>query len=195
MPVLLASGVEVRCCKRGSLKFENISRIRCGMLWIGLLDLEYTYRKRCLINIKGEFIVKGDGFHCFAPGTIIYVGEKARMAIGNNVSFSHDNKFYIKKGLSIGDDNMWSYYNVIMDNDGHPLYDKDGKIVNENREIAFGNKVWMGCHCTVCKGVNIPDGTVIATNSVVRKSINQPNCAISTNNILRENIDWSRNLI
>ncbi len=162
---------------------------------IGLLDLEYSFHKKSMLNIKGTLIVSGDGYHSFAPGTILYVGEGATAEFGSNFSCSHDCKIYIRKGLKVGNDNMWSYYNIIMDNDGHPIFNSCNELTNPNKGVVFGDKVWMGCRCTVLKGVAIPDNTVIASNSLMTRNPKCSACVVSSSGILKENVRWERTLL
>lgn len=195
LPVFLANNVKVRNCKRGSIIFVNGGG-KPGLLCLGLFDREYTYGKPLFLNLLGTMVIHGAGFHHFAPGCIIYVGPDAIMEVGNNFSVSHDAKFYIRKELKIGDNNMWSYYNVIMDNDGHPIYDENGTLVNENKSVIIGNNVWIGCRCTILKGVVIPDGSIIGTNAIVRKRLDVENAIWGADSkMLRKNINWSRTLM
>lgn len=39
------------------------------------------------------------------------------------------------------------------------------------KSIHFGEDVWIGANCTIIKGVNIGDSSVIGTNSLVNKNI------------------------
>ncbi len=41
----------------------------------------------------------------------------------------------------------------------------------ESRRIIIGNDVWIGRHCMIQDGVNIGDGAIIATGSVVTKDV------------------------
>ncbi len=150
-----------------------------------------------MINIKGSMVIKGDGYHAFAPGVILYVGNNAILEVGNNFSVSHDAKFYIKKSCTIGDDNMWSYYNVIMDNDAHPIYDTNGKLLNGNRNVIIGDHVWVGCRCTIMKGAIIPDNSIIGSNSIVNKQMDARNCIYAGNPIrrIKQNVNWNNNLL
>lgn len=160
------------------------------------MDLEYIYDKPSLLNIKGSLILSGKGVCQFAPGLILFIGENAYMKIGDNFTVSHDTKIYIKDKLIVGDDNMWSYYNVIMDNDGHTIYDNDGILVNSNKPVVFGNHVWMGCGCKILKGTCIADNNVIASGSIINTQYSANNCIItSKNKIIRRNIIWDRTLI
>ena len=118
------------------------------------------------------------------------------MKIGNNLTVSHDVKIYIKKGLTVGDDNMWSYYNVIMDNDGHAIYDDEGILINSNKPVVFGNHVWMGCGCKILKGTYVADNNVIASGSIINAHYSENNCIItSKNKIIKNNIVWKRTLM
>lgn len=53
-----------------------------------------------------------------------------------------------------------------MDSDSHRIYIESEQI-NTDKEISFGNKIWIGCRCTILKGSVIPDGCVIAATSCV----------------------------
>jgi acetyltransferase-like isoleucine patch superfamily enzyme len=54
-----------------------------------------------------------------------------------------------------------------MDTDFHGVFDSSGSQINPPEEINVGNNVWVGCRCLVLKGSTIPNGTVVAANSVV----------------------------
>ena len=41
--------------------------------------------------------------------------------------------------------------------------------------VKIGNNVWIGSYCTILKGVNIGDNSIIATHSVITKDV-LPNC-------------------
>lgn len=150
-----------------------------------------------MINILGKVIIKGDGWHAFAPGAIVYVGKNATLTLNNRFSVSHDVKIYCRHKITIGKDNMWSYYNVIMDNDAHYIYNYEGEHINQNREVIFGDNVWMGCRCTILKGSNVPNGSVIGACSIVRNQLIKENSIYAGigPKLIRENILWDRKLI
>ena len=58
--------------------------------------------------------------------------------------------------------------------------------------IIIGDKVWIGAHVHILKGVNIPDNSVIAYRTLLTKSFNEPNSIIGgeANRILKKNIIW-----
>lgn len=169
---------------------------RPGLLQIGLQDREYCYDKPSMLNILGRLVLKGSGAHSFSPGTILYVGEDATLEIDEGFTASHDLKIYCRHKITIGKDNMWSYYNVVMDNDGHHIFNQEGSHINKNQPVVFGNHVWMGCRCIVLKGSKIANGSMIASGTTVRKVFSEENCIYADGSEpLRSNIRWDRNLV
>ena len=196
IPVVLSSKVKVVNMGRGRLILDNLGGGNYSNLRIGIQDLEYCYDKPSMINIQGKVVVKGK-LHSFSPGTILYVGKDAELVIDDGFTASHDLKLYCRHKITIGKDNMWSYYNVVMDNDGHHIYNEDGNHINQNKEVTFGDHVWMGCRCLVLKGSRIADGNIIASGSIVRKNIDGQNNIYGGNGpeLLKEHIKWDRKLV
>lgn len=197
LPVLLSHRVEVRNMARNRIMLDEVGGGIFGILRFGLIDLEYCYNKPSMINIQGTIRIKGTGGHSFAPGAIVYVGKNAILTLNERFSVSHDVKIYCKHKITVGKDNMWSYYNVVMDNDAHYIYDNAGSHVNPNEEVVFGDNVWMGCRCTVMKGCYVPDGSVIGACSIVRRKLVSKDAIYAGlgPKIVRENIKWSRKLV
>ena len=54
-----------------------------------------------------------------------------------------------------------------MDSDTHEILDKDCTRMNEDREIVFGDKIWIGCRTIVLKGSRIPSNCVVGANSLI----------------------------
>ncbi len=99
--------------------------------------------------------------------------ETAFIKIGNRVGIS-GGAICAKKSITIGDDVLIGSNVVIADNDFHPVNPTDrinGKEDDIAKSIAIGKNVWIGADSYICKGVTIGDNTVIATKSVVTKSI------------------------
>lgn len=197
MPVILTSKVSVRSMGRGRIVLDDLGGGKFGVLRIGLQDLEYCYNKPSMINIQCKLVLKGSGIHSFSPGAIIYVGEGATLEIGEGFTASHDLKIYCRHKITIGKDNMWSYYNVVMDNDGHHIFDVAGNHINGNKEVVFGNHVWMGCRCIVLKGSKIANGSIIASGTTVRKELNKENSIYGNSGPepLKEHVMWDRKLV
>lgn len=194
LPVLISSKVNYKLTRKGSIEFEE-NALRFGALRFGFCDWQYSYQRPSFLKIQGHLIIKGTGFHTFANGLTLEIGEDATCIIGNDFSASHNNRIRILKSLTVGDNNMWSFDNVVMDNDAHHIFNSQGEFCNPNKGIIFGNNVWMGCRNIVLKGAEIPDGTILATSSIVNKKYIESNTIITSyGNVLKKNVTWSREL-
>ena len=116
----------------------------------------------------------GENFNCVS-GTITNCG-------GNNP-------------VIIDDDCMFSANFLIRTHDGHAIYDNLTKEpINEPKSVKIGKHCWFGQDVTILKGVEIKDNSMVATNSVVTKSIEQSNVIIAGNpaRVVKTGINWDR---
>ena len=195
LPILMSGKVKFGYMKKGAIVL--VGGGKRGTLRIGLQDRQYCYDKPSFFNIYGKLILKGNGIHSFAPGAQVYVGGDAILSIDEGFTVSHDLKIYCKYKITFGKNNMWSYYNIVMDNDGHHIYDQEMNHINKNKEILFGDDVWLGGRCTVQKGSVIPRGCVIGSDSLVRKKL-ETECAVYAGDgpqLIKQNIVWDRKLV
>ena len=66
-------------------------------------------------------------------------------------------------------------------------------ILNEPKDVVFGNDIWMGNGCMILKGSVIPSGCIIASRSLISKPLNEENSIItSQERTLKSNIRWKR---
>lgn len=157
--------------------------------------MEWAYGKKSLFSVEGKLIVKGDGYHEFAPGLSLAIAKDAVMEIGNNFSCSHNARITVFKRLVVGDDNMWSFDEIIMDTDAHLIFDVDGEMVSHNKDIIFGDHVWLGCRNIVLKGATIPSGCMVAAGSTVTSGIYPKESIItSKGKVIKEKIGWNNKL-
>ena len=192
MPVLLARKVQIRHCYRGFCEFE---KVKTGILRIGFLDRRLNADTYSSININGKLVLKGDGFHAFGVGTKLNIWKDGILTVGNNFTCSARNIISCSCAITIGDDNMWSYDNVVMDTDAHQIYDENGKIMNYNKPVVFGNHIWLGCRNIILKGSHIANGCMVASGSLINGKYSEDNCVITTGNkIIKRNILWKRSL-
>ncbi len=119
-------------------------------------------RNAQLVVTKGEFqVYYGGDITVFTSGVL---------TLGN--SFINNNcKIRCGKSITIGDDCAISHNVTILDSDFHVLI-KDG--VEQPRHgtgISIGNHVWIGTGVTILKDVQVGDGAVIASGSLVTKDV------------------------
>ena len=65
---------------------------------------------------------------------------------------------------------------IIRDNDGHPvdyMQRRENQSVSKDdvKPVRVGDDVWIGSHSIILKGINIGDGAIVASGSVVSKDV------------------------
>lgn len=133
------------------------------------MDLNNKYHTeaeiRAIMNqLTGRKI--DDTFVLFPP---FYTDFGKNIKIGKNVFINSGCKFQDQGGIEIGDGTLIGH-NVIIATLNHNLSVKDrGNIIL--KPVKIGKNVWVGANATICHGVNINDGAVIAAGAVVNKDV------------------------
>jgi len=140
-------------------------------------------------------LVKGGDAHVFGPGACLNIWDNATLILGNCFSVAPHLRMMVSKCIEIGDNNMWSFYNLVMDTDAHPIYNEEGELTNHPQKITIGNKVWMGAYCKILKGASIPSGSILGAGSLVTKPLSQPDSIYLGQKLHRTNISWKNNLL
>lgn len=175
----------------GSLQIDapiKTGMIKLGFNNVGIFD---RYKQRAIWAVSGNIIFRGNA--SLGHGTKISVGKNGELVIGRNLTITAETAIVCEKSIKIGDDCLISWDNLIMDTDFHNIIDKNGKIINEAREITIGDKVWIGCRNTILKGSKINNNTVVGASSLITRDIHNNNCIIAGNpiEVIKENISWS----
>lgn len=96
--------------------------------------------------------------------------------------------------ITIGDNCMISWGVTIRTGDYHTIIEKDThKVINMNKSVHIGNRVWIGSKVTILKGTVIPDNCIVGANATVAKKFTDTNCAIAGNpaKVVKTGIDWN----
>lgn len=97
------------------------------------------------LHLNGKIKIRGHNAHAFGAGCCITVKKGAVLDLGDNFMCTGETTINVAKSIIIGDDNLWSYNNMIMDNDGHKIYDSTGRRINEPRGMrVIGIKILDG---------------------------------------------------
>ena len=102
---------------------------------------------------------------CHCEGGIISIGQ--RTFINRFVTIVSREKITIGSDVLIGD-NVSIYDHDHQINNLPVTYGQQGFV---NSEITIANNVWIGCHCTILKGVSIGENSIVGAGSVVNKSV------------------------
>lgn len=165
------------------------------MLSFGLTHRICCYPAPNLIIIEGQLIIHGSGCHKFGPGGNLTIRPTGILEIGNNFSIGHFSNIVVSAHSRIGDNNMHSWENLYMDTDYHPIFDASGKCINKSKGFVFGNDVWIGARCTILKGVSIADGVILASRSLVTKSLEKSQTVYASSKIIKSDVRWESKLL
>lgn len=97
--------------------------------------------------------------------------KDAVIEIGNRV-FLNGTRFGCAKSIAVGDDCILADCRL-MDTDHHGV-DPRNRGEYKSAPIVVGKNVWITIQCVVLKGTTIADGCTVTPNSVVAKSLPEP---------------------
>lgn len=129
------------------------------------------------ISKGGTLVFEGTAH--IGRGTKIHVANHATLTLGDNFAVSASSQFNCYKRISFGRDIQFSWDCLVMDSDTHEILDETGQRCNANRDIVFGDHVWIGCRTTILKGTTIPNHCVIGAQSLLSGTKFSPNTIIA----------------
>lgn len=161
-------------------KVRIIGTIKPFMIRIGFHECE-TCNKRDTTKLSVE---KGgqllfDGTAHVGHGSKIIVMGDGLLELGDNFAISASSTINCYKHIKFGKDIQFSWDCLVMDSDTHAIFDEQGQRTNEDEEIIFGDKNWIGCRSTILKRTSIPENCVIGASSFVSGSKFEPNTIIA----------------
>lgn len=130
---------------------ECTTPIKTAMFVLGsrsLGSIDHSY-KRTIWEVQGK-VVLGNKIS-IGSGSRICVGPYGTLKLGDNFLISGDSMMLCSKYISFGADCLLSWDITIMDDDQHPIYNNEGKRINDPKPITIGDHVWIGCRSTILK--------------------------------------------
>lgn len=149
--------------------------IKTGMIKIGFTEpCLFDFKKqRTIWSIEGQVVFKGKAI--IGSGSKLCIDRPTgKIVFGENFVITANTQIWSRKKITFGKNNLISWDNIIMDTDSHSIYDKNSNLkLNEDKEIVFGDNVWIGCRCTILKGSKIGNDTVISANTLLSKDYSE----------------------
>ncbi len=108
-----------------------------------------------------------DETFCLFPPFYTDYGRNIR--VGKHVFINGGCHFQDQGGIEIGDGTLIGHQ-VVLATLNHDL-DPEQRHLLHPAPIHIGKNVWVGAHATICPGVHIGDGAVVAAGAVVTKDI------------------------
>jgi acetyltransferase-like isoleucine patch superfamily enzyme len=125
-------------------------------------------------------------------GGRIHVGPRAKVTWGEGVWANAGVLIHVVNGLDIGDDTLLGWGAQIIDDNFHTIVKPGACEEPTGAPVRIGNHVWVGNRVSITKGAQVPDGCVVAANSLVTRKFEEPNCLIagSPAEVVRRGISW-----
>ena len=163
--------------------------IRIGYGNIGIFDHK---RSRSIWEVRGTVVF--DGKAEIGHGSKISVGPEGTLFFGKNFALTAESTIVAYKKVVFGDDCLLSWDILIMDTDYHAIRNSRSEVLNPPSPVIIGNSVWIGCRSLILKGTVIPDGAIIAANSLVNKELTGVNQLFGKNplSVLASDVYWAK---
>jgi acetyltransferase-like isoleucine patch superfamily enzyme len=134
-----------------------------------------------------------------ARNLFIHARQGAAMTIGEAVGFNGQVRLMMHEAgsMSVGRGCLFGDFTDVTNSDMHSIVDiASGERVNPARDVAIGERVWVGQRCMLLKGALIGDGSVIGAGSIVSSAV-PPGCLAAGNpvRILKTGVTWDFKLL
>lgn len=161
-----------------------------AMVKIGFGDVGHYDRKRSRSIWQVSGVVEFVGKASIGHGSKISV--RGKLTLGEKFNMTAESTIVCANEITFGKDCLLSWDILVMDTDEHPLFDKEGKRINEDKPIMVGNHVWIGCKCTLLKGATVPNNTVIAADTMLRTRLTGENQVVGGTppTVLKNEVRW-----
>ncbi len=179
-------------------KISNTQFEKSGIEVKGLnnvIDIKSSFVSHSVIKIDGNrnFLVLKSGVK-LRSGNIVIRGDDCNIEIGEDTTFGGIR--IVNAGnytsIKIGSDCLFADQIELWASDTHNIFDAGNQIINREKNVFIGNKVWVGSRVIVLKGITIENGSIIGMGSVVVKDV--PANSVSAGNpnrVIKNNVSWS----
>ncbi|EOT2959480.1 hypothetical protein ACSW9O_12500 [Clostridium perfringens] len=190
LPIIISNNVKIKSLK-GQIKINGdikTAMIKIGFGDIGTFDIK---RRKSILEINGVWEC-GNNIN-LGHGTKISIGKLGILRMKNNITISAESAIICHNDITIGDNFLMSWDNIIMDTDFHKIkyVGENYRIINNDLPIVIEDNVWIGCRCTILKGTRIRNNSVLSATSRISKNIDESNVLIGNNGkIIKRSILW-----
>lgn len=165
-------------------------KVNTAMIKIGFGDVGHYDRKRSRSIWQVSGTVAFEGKASIGHGSKLSV--RGNLTLGADFNMTAESTIVCAHQISFGNDCLLSWDILIMDTDEHPIINQDGIRTNPDKPILVGNHVWIGCKCTLLKGTEIPNNTVVAAGTLLTSAFSGENQVIGGNPpaVLKSDVRW-----
>ena len=149
-------------------KISIKDQIRPGMIHLGMNTDKFSASKgSALINITGRLIFKGTAL--FSVDYVLNIfGE---CTIGKYTGLGNSIKICCWNKISIGNSCRFGVESQVFDSNFHYIRNiETGRIDRRDGKVIMGDYCWIGNRTTIAKGAQLPDYSMVSSNSLVNKN-------------------------
>src|SRR5471030_2136773 len=119
-------------------------QIRIGFGSVGIFD---PARSRSIWANEGA--VRFLGSARIGHGSKLSVASSGELTFGDGFSITAESAIICAKRVEFGAGCLVSWDCLISGQDFHPILDGSGRVTNPDREVCFGDRVWICCRALV----------------------------------------------
>lgn len=188
LPVLISQNVWLKRL-RGSVELQG--PIKTGLVKIGFGDIAIfdNIQSRAIWSVEGKVIFAGRA----------NIGHSVRFSVqpngvlrcGEHLIINAETAIVCRKQVTFGDNNLISWQCMICDSDLHDIFFQ-GNLINADRPVVLGDRVWLGMRVNVLKGTEIASGSVIGAGSRVSGTLKHEKSiyAGTPARLVKQNVEW-----
>lgn len=152
------------------MKIAKTARINVrGFVFLNAVDANMLRRKgaECVVVLQDGAVWDVNGHFHSCQGARIMLSKNAQLSTGDAVRINTGAFIACHKKIAIGNYVALGWLVFVYGTDFHPIYNSEGKRVNEDKEVVIEDHVWIGLKSAVLKGARVKTGSVIGANSLV----------------------------
>ena len=160
---------------------------------------DFGQTNRTFINLEENASLIIDGDFWIGNGVRIFVGKNGLLKIGGREKESRsgitsNSAIFAYKKVEIGKDFLSAWNVFITDCDWHQL-ECDGKSQIQS-DVIIGNHVWVAHNCSILKGTQIGNGSIVGSHSLLNGKVYPANSLVAgiPAKVLKKNCRWSHEL-
>ena len=134
------------------------------------INKRHGSQAECLVLLRDNAKLTVNGPLNLYYGTTLEVHKDADLTIGS-LNANTGSVIICADKMTIGQRVRMARNVFVFDSDHHPIYNAEGKRINQAKPVVIEDDCWLGLKTTVLKGTVIHAGTVVSANSLVSGEI------------------------
>ena len=164
-------------CLSGKIDLSGCEKIKRGMVKLNTNHYWAPYFQVANSEFINAGVIKIDGSVDIGSGTKIMVTKNSELHLGKNVRIADKVIITCMKEVRIGESTRLAHNVQIMDSNFHYVANlKTREISRKTHPVIIGKGCWICNSSTVSSGGILPDFTIVASNSLVKKDFSGLEC-------------------